>query len=102
MERYGRVMIGTLAAPATEVDALIREWMDQRKVPGFLHEDVMPCDDGKTIVMTVFFDSEASYKALADDPEQSRWYEERLSPLLDGDPQWLDGHWRYSIDPGSP
>jgi len=98
MERYGTVMIGKLAAPASDIDALVREWTDQRKVPGFVHEEVMVCDDGVTFVMTVVFDSEASYKALADDPEQARWYEEKLAPMLEGEPQWLDGHWRYSFD----
>jgi hypothetical protein len=98
MGRYGTVMIGRLAAPAADVEKLARDWADERKVPGFQHEDLMVCDDGKTVVMSVIFESEASYKALADDPAQSRWYEEKLAPLLDGDPQWLDGRWAYSAD----
>ncbi len=51
-----------------------------------------------TIVMTVFFDERGGFKALADDPVQERWYEERLAPALEGEPQWLDGHWRYAFE----
>ena len=101
MERYGTVMIGKLAVPAEDVDRLSREWMDERPVPGFQHEDVMICDDGKTFVMAVFFESKAAYEALADDPDQDRWYTEKLAPMLDGEPQWLDGHWLYSMHRGA-
>lgn len=104
MERYGTVMIGRLRDGATEAQGeqmadTVRRWINERRTPGFLHEDVMMCDDGKTIVVTVFFDSEDHYKALADDPAQDEWYSERLAPLLDGEPQWLDGHWRYAFEP---
>lgn len=98
MDRYGTVMIGSLRIPAEEAQELVRTWMDERDVPGFQHEDIMIGDDGKTVVMTVFFDDEASYKALADDPEQARWYEEKMAPALDGQPQWFDGHWRFALD----
>jgi len=103
MDRYGTVMIGRLRQPmdASSGEAMadtVRQWIRERHVPGFLHEDVMMCDDGSTIVVSVFFDSEDSYKKLADDPMQAQWYEEKLAPMLEGDPQWLDGHWRYAFD----
>ena len=101
-DRYGTVMIGRLREPVAAKDQqmadLVRRWIDERKVPGFVHEDVMICDDGRTIVATVFFASEAAYRALADDPDQAAWYQERLAPMLDGEPQWLDGHWHFAFD----
>jgi len=36
------------------------------------------------------FDSEASYRKNANDPEQDRWYR-RLRELLEADPEWNDG-----------
>jgi len=98
MDRYGTVMIARLAAPPEDVEASIRSWVEERRVPGFRHEDLMLCDDGVTVVMSVFFDSEAHYRALADDPSQDDWWRETVMPMLDGDPQWFDGHWRVSID----
>jgi hypothetical protein len=43
-------------------------------------------------------DVDADYRALADDPAQDDWWREKVMPMLDGDPQWFDGHWRMSID----
>lgn len=97
-EPYGTVMIGRLAVPFEQLEDSIRHWAVDRQVQGFRHEDVMLCDDGETVVMSVVFDDKASYLALADDPEQSRWWTEVARPMLDGDPQWLDGHWRAAID----
>jgi hypothetical protein len=97
-DEYGTVMIGRLAVPIEEALNAARQWADERKVPGFRHEDIMLCDDGVTVVMAVKFASKADYDALADDPAQDAWYTERLRPLLAEDPQWLDGHWRSSVD----
>ena len=77
---YGTVMIARLAAPFEDVEASMREWAAARTVPGFRHEDVMLCDDGVTVVMSVFFDSEADYRALSDDPAQDAWWRERVQP----------------------
>lgn len=98
MDRYGTVMIARLAVAPEVMEASIRSWVEQRRVPGFQHEDVMVCDDGVTVVMSVFFESEAAYRALSDDPAQDTWWRESVMPMLDGDPQWLDGHWRMSMD----
>lgn len=98
MDRYGSVMIARLAVAPEVVEASVRSWVEERRVPGFSHEDLMLCDDGVTVVMIVMFDSEADYRALADDPSQDEWWRETVMPMLDGDPQWFDGHWRLSID----
>lgn len=42
------------------------------------------------LVGVAVFDSEASYRTNADDPEQDRWYRE-LRALLEADPEWNDG-----------
>ena len=95
---YGTVMIGRLAVPFEQLESSMRQWAAERQVRGFRHEGVLLCDDGVTVVMTVMFDDRASYVALADDPEQARWWSEVARPMLDGEPQWLDGHWRATID----
>ncbi len=95
---YGTVMVARIAVPFDEVETSMRRWADARKVPGFVHEDVMLCDDGVTVVMAVFFEDEASYRALSDDPEQAVWWETVVSPMIEGEAQWFDGHWRMSLD----
>ena len=96
-KRYGTVMIARLVVPFSEVEASMDSWRG-RRVPGFVHEDVMLCDDGVTLVMSVFFEDEASYRALADDPAQSEWWTSVMQPMIDGDAQWFDGHWHVSLD----
>jgi len=103
MDRYGTVMIARLRDPADAawvetMGAVVRQWIAGHRSAGFLHEDLMVTDDGMTVVAAIFFDSEESYRALSDDPEQDTWYRERLAPLLDGEPQWLDGHWTHALD----
>lgn len=95
---YGTVMVARLAASFEDVEASIRLWVDERHVAGFLHEDVMLCDDGVTVVMSVLFSDEASYRALADDPDQAAWWDSVVRPMIDGEPQWFDGHWRVRLD----
>ena len=95
---YGTVMIGQLKGDFATVEAEAERWARERQVPGFQHEEMMLCDDGRTVVMAVWFDSAESYRALADDPEQARWYEQVMAPMLDGDPQWLDGSWKVHVD----
>ena len=98
--QFGSVMIGRLRAPFAEVEAVARRWQEERHVPGFRSEDVLVAEDGETIVVTVVFDDEASYRRLSDDPTQSQWWETQMRPLLDGEPQWIDGHWRLSLGSG--
>jgi hypothetical protein len=42
----------------------------------------------------VRFNSKAEYEALADDPRQDEWWRTQMMPLLDGEPEWVDGEWR--------
>jgi hypothetical protein len=95
MASYGTIMIGKLAATATIEDwhKDLEDWKRERNVEGFVAEYTLLGDDGKTIVSCVIFESEESYRRLADDPEQDRWWRERVVPLLEGDVQWIDGRW---------
>jgi hypothetical protein len=90
---YGTVMIGKLKVPAEEIDRVAREWNADRKVPGFVRSEVLVGDDGTTVVNNVWFESREHYLKLADDPEQDRWWREKMAPLFDGEPQWIDGSW---------
>ena len=91
---YGTVMIGTMAAGTTveDFDGVMKEWL-ARDVDGFVDEQMMLCDDGRTVVMSVRFRDKAAYQALADDPGQDEFYSTRIAPVLEGDPQWHDGEW---------
>lgn len=88
-------MIGKLAAgvKADQVRAELTAWESDRKVPGYLSSHVMIADDESTIVNVAVFDSRENYVALAEDPMQDEWYRERFAPMLDGEPQWIDGVW---------
>lgn len=92
---YGTTMIGTLAAGVTgeEIQQELKQWIAERNVPGFTTAHIQVSDDGKTIVNVAVFESEAAYKALADDPVQDEWWRTRMAPKLDGEPQWIDGTW---------
>ena len=92
---YGTTMIGTLAdgVTADQVRNELKAWESARKVEGYMSSHVLLGDDGKTIVNVAVFESKEAYFALADDPEQSKWWEEHYAPLLDGEPQWIDGAW---------
>jgi hypothetical protein len=53
----------------------------------------MLADDGRTMVNVAIFDTKENYMALANDPAQDEWYQKHFAPMLDGDPQWIDGAW---------
>jgi L-rhamnose mutarotase len=91
---YGTIMIGKLKAPGTGqtlVEAA-KKW-EERKVDGFQGSYSLLGDDGTTVVACVVFESKAKYAALADNPDQDEWWKSTMAPLLDGDPQWIDGVW---------
>lgn len=92
---YGTTMIGKLAegVGAEQIAAELNAWEAERDVPGYLSSHVMVSDDGRTIVNVAVFEDKEKYMALADDPEQDKWYQQHYAPLLDGDPQWIDGIW---------
>ena len=92
---YGTTMIGTLAAgvDADKVRSVIDSWEKEHHPAGFQSSHVLVGDDGRTVVNVAVFDSKETYQALADNPEQDTWWQEHYAPLLDGEPQWIDGSW---------
>jgi len=88
-------MIGKLASgvSAEQIQAELKAWESARDVPGYMSSHVLIADDGKTIVNVAVFDTKENYMALADDPAQDDWYQSKFAPMLDGDPQWIDGNW---------
>lgn len=94
---YGTVMIGKLKGSFEDIDRVARDWNVDRRVPGFVRSEVIVSDDGSTVVNCVWFESREHYTALADDPEQDKWWREKMQPLLDGEPQWIDGSWQSAM-----
>jgi len=92
---YGTIMIGKLASGASVSDWRkgLEDWKRERNVSGFQGEYTLIGDDGRAIVSCVTFESKDSYRRLADDPAQDKWYQERVAPLLESNPQWIDGTW---------
>ena len=94
MGSYGTVMISRLADGVSIDDWMrgVQEWQAARQVDGFQGEYTFLADDGR-LISCVIFESKESYQALADDPEQDRWWNEKARPLLAADPEWIDGIW---------
>ena len=99
--RYGTVMIAKLSGSLDAVRQAAVDWAQQRRVAGFLAEELLLSDDGQTVVVPVFFDSKDSYQRLADDPEQDRWWRERFAPHLE-DVRWIDGTWQRTVARSAP
>lgn len=90
---YGTVMIAKAKGTVDEIRASSERWARERGPSvGYVDEWVMTADDGR-VVMAVRFESKEAYQALADDPAQSAWWTSEVAPLLDGDPEWIDGSW---------
>jgi hypothetical protein len=91
---YGTVMIGTMAEGATlhDYDLMSKEWLT-RQVDGFVDENLMLAEDGRTLVAAVRFRDREAYQALADSPDQDEFYQAKIAPLLEGEPRWIDGEW---------
>ena len=90
---YGTVMIAKPAVSIDEMRARSEKWeADRGSVVGYVDQWVMATDDGR-IIMAVRFESKEKYVALADDPKQDEWWRNEMMPLLDGDPEWIDGEW---------
>ncbi len=92
---YGSVMIGRLAVPFAEVEAITRAWEDERGrvVSGYDGQSVLLAADGRTVVAAIRFADKTSYESLGDDPEQDTWWSTRMAPCFEGDVQWIDGEW---------
>lgn len=92
---YGTVMIARPAVSIDELRARENKWEAERaRGVGYVDQWVMAADDGR-VVMAVRFESKEKYLALADDPSQDEWWRNEMAPLLDGDPQWIDGEWIF-------
>ena len=90
---FGTVMIGRSSATVEQVRGVVADWAAQiGNAAGFVDERYLVADDGR-VVMSVRFVDRASYEALANNPAQDIWWESVLRPLLDGDPEWIDGYW---------
>jgi predicted small metal-binding protein len=94
--RYGTVMIATLTGSIDELQQATREWAEKRDVAGFIADEILLSDDGKTIVTPVFFASKDEYAKLADDPQQDTWWSTRMAPHL-SDVKWIDGTWQEAV-----
>ena len=91
---YGTVMIARPTVSIDQFRAIGERWQQGRTPPpGYVDTQVMAADDGR-VVMAVRFASKEAYQALAADPRQAEWYRTELAPALDGEPEWIDGHWQ--------
>jgi len=92
---YGTTMIATIRGTRAEVEDAFSSWFTERVpgVPGFVDAGIQFDDDGRTLVNWARFLDKESYLALADDPAQDAWYQQRIAPLLEGEPRWIDGEW---------
>lgn len=92
---YGTAMMGTLATGVTADDLRneLETWRDERRTPGWVDGHILVADDGRTIVNVALFESKDAYLRLADDPEQDKWWTERMAPKLADEPRWIDGTW---------
>jgi hypothetical protein len=90
---YGTVMIGRSSAAVEHLRATVAQWAAQiGTAAGFLDESWLVADDGRVVACVRFVDRSA-YETLAGNPAQAEWWEARLRPLLDDDPEWIDGSW---------
>ena len=94
--RYGTVMIASLRGTVNDLERAASAWIEQRDVPGFLSEEVLLAEDGRTVVVPVFFDSREAYERLANDPAQDQWWSAHMAPHLE-DVRWIDGTWQRSL-----
>ena len=78
-----------------------QRWLRERGVTtGFVGEYLLKPDDGSgEWAGIVVFDSEASYRRNAADPEQDQWYREFRATLA-ADPEWSDGE-IIALEPAS-
>ena len=91
---YGTVMIGTLKGSAEEMKARSDKWRAEGgKAVGYIDQWVLKADDGRFVV-AVRFNSKDEYMKLADDPAQDEWWRTQMMPLIDGEPEWIDGEWQ--------
>ncbi len=91
---YGTVMIARTTVSTDQLRESSRRWTTERGPSvGYVDQWVMTADDGR-VVMAVRFESKEAYQKLADDPGQNEWWTTQVAPLLDGEPEWIDGEWQ--------
>lgn len=91
---YGTVMIAHINGTVEEMQERAKRWAKERgHAVGYVDQRVLIASDGR-IVVAIRFDSKAQYEALADDPEQDKWWQAEMVPLLKGEPEWIDGEWQ--------
>ena len=94
--RYGSVMIATLTGSLDEVRRAAVDWVEHRAAAGFLAEEVLLADDGRTVVVPVFFASQAGLPAPRRRPEPGRLVAGEMAPHL-SDVRWIDGTWQEAL-----
>lgn len=93
---FGSIMIGRSSMSVEQMRSIVRDWAAQiGDAAGFVDERCLVADDGRVLVCVRFRDR-ASYEALAARPEQAAWWASTMRPLLEADPEWIDGAW-YDI-----
>ena len=97
---YGTAMVGKARGDADEVVRALMEWHAERapQIDGFVAAGIVVGSDGR-VVNYAEFESREAYEKLGQDAEQDRWWRERMAPLLDGDPEWIDGDWAVAGTP---
>jgi len=83
---------GNEAAVNAEFD---RWWAERRpKVKGAIASTLYRnASNPAELMVAVVFESKETYEANANDPEQDTWFREKLVPLLESEPRWIDGDW---------
>ena len=97
---YGTAMVGKARGDANEVVQALMDWHAERapKIDGFVSAGVVVSPDGR-VVNYAEFESRDAYEKLGQDAEQDKWWRERMAPLLDGEPEWIDGDWAVAMPP---
>jgi len=91
---YGTVMIASINGTVEEMEERAKRWAKERgEAAGYVDQRVLIAGDGR-IVVAIRFESKAQYEALADDPKQDKWWQAEMVPLLNGEPEWIDGEWQ--------
>lgn len=88
-----------------EIAALTEEWMRTQRptLPGTVVQlSGRVADRPGEMLTVVLMQDEATYRGLANDPNQDAWYR-RLVDHLDGEPTWEDVAWDgFVVDAGKP
>lgn len=91
---YGTIVrYHTKPGQAKAVEELGERWLREHapSVPGFVATyGLRPSGRADEVLALVIFESEADYRRNAENPAQSRWFEQIRSALA-AEPEWSDG-----------